>query len=257
MPNNILIAVLLVTNILFSGLCFILLTMLSEKKKTVPGDVGTVDEAKMRAQSIIDEALKDAQMIQADAELEENTVVSAERLVVQKIEKSYEEKLSGMVEATGQALSQRLDELNKRYDDFMNSLQRSFTQRLEAERQQYKNKEDSYFAALQEKSDRYFESLGNRIDVMLTSIDSKANALVATVQTKLDTHIDNDVEEMKKAIGEYKLLKMKAIDDQAVGIMEAAIEKTLAKRLSLSDHVDLVHRAIDEAKKEGIFSKDI
>lgn len=59
--------------------------------------------------------------------------------------------------------------------------------------------------------------------------------------------------QIQKEIEEYKITKMKEIDQSVTGIVQKASQEIFNKSLSLTDHQNLVTQSLEKAKKEGIF----
>jgi len=63
------------------------------------------------------------------------------------------------------------------------------------------------------------------------------------------------VENTKKELENYKQQKIKEVDQNIYKIIEKVIKNTTGKLINVSEHQELVIKALEKAKKEGIFTE--
>ncbi len=83
-----------------------------------------------------------------------------------------------------------------------------------------------------------------------------------TFKDKLDTLAnllrDQTLQEftiVQKELTDYKQAKMREIDERVKRIVKTAAAEVVGKTLSLADHQDLIMKALEKAKREGVFEK--
>jgi len=77
--------------------------------------------------------------------------------------------------------------------------------------------------------------------------------LTVSSQKLVKKKIDTDFAQVQKEIENYKAQELKKIDDKIYGLLEKVSKQTLGKAISLSEHENLITKALGKAKKEGVF----
>jgi hypothetical protein len=71
---------------------------------------------------------------------------------------------------------------------------------------------------------------------------------------KLNSMVDSEFSDFKKEMEDYKISRLKVVDEQIVTLVEETVRIALNNNLSKEDHRDIIYRALEEAKKEGVFN---
>lgn len=72
---------------------------------------------------------------------------------------------------------------------------------------------------------------------------------------KIEEHLTREFENAQEEIRAYRGARMHIVDTQLVELVGRTTEIVLQKGVSVSETADLAYRALEEAKKEGIFSR--
>lgn len=70
---------------------------------------------------------------------------------------------------------------------------------------------------------------------------------------KLNSMVDSEFNDFKKEMEDYKSSRLKVVDEQIVTLVEETVRIALNNNLSKEDHRDIIYRALEEAKREGVF----
>ena len=79
--------------------------------------------------------------------------------------------------------------------------------------------------------------------------------LTVSSQKLVKKKIDTDFAQVQKEIENYKAEELKKIDDKIYSLLEKVSKFTLGRAINLSEHENLIIKALDRAKKEGLFAK--
>jgi len=79
--------------------------------------------------------------------------------------------------------------------------------------------------------------------------------LTVSSQKLVKEKIGIDFAEVEKEIENYKAEELKKIDDKIYTLLEKVAKEVLGKALSLSEHENLITKALEKAKKESVFAK--
>jgi len=74
----------------------------------------------------------------------------------------------------------------------------------------------------------------------------------ANIEKEMTEALAADVAEMKKSLEDYKLAKMKSMDENFAEITQRALEIVLEKKLTMANQMDLINEALEQAKKEKL-----
>jgi len=81
-------------------------------------------------------------------------------------------------------------------------------------------------------------------------------SLVERAEKRVNEELSAELEKTKNEIEAYKKARMQKIDHEIVNIVEKTVYKTLGKSLDLESHMELIFKALNEAKSEGFFGEN-
>ncbi len=95
-------------------------------------------------------------------------------------------------------------------------------------------------------------------------INSILSISIKNFQESLISEVNKSQEEMKASLGEaykkaheeielYKKTRLDEIEKSGVQIIKSFIQKVLTRKIDIREHEELVMKALEEAKKEGMF----
>lgn len=92
------------------------------------------------------------------------------------------------------------------------------------------------------------------------ALDTQLVNIRATIQTEIEkassdakVQVDNVYKRAEEEVQNYKLQRLKQIDDSIMSILEEVSRKVLAKQISHDEHEKLVAKALEEAKEQHVF----
>jgi F0F1-type ATP synthase membrane subunit b/b' len=107
------------------------------------------------------------------------------------------------------------------------------------------------------KAEQMIQSIPQDIKVTLISvIDSFRVSLtdeIKRAQGDANKVITEAYKQAMEGVEKYKEERLKEVDDSILDIVKDVTEKVLGKTLSLEEHEKLVHKALEEAKRQKIF----
>lgn len=167
--------------------------------------------------SILHRAIKKAQTIIGNAELEGIKVQAEDRMAFKNAESSLEKEMSL--------------QMNKAYSEYLKFLEGLKEQNTEV---QATNQE-----IIKQRVDIIFDRFEQNLGTFLTSTEQKS------VQS-----IELELRSARQLIETYKNQQMVIIDENIISILERTLTLVLAKKIPLKEQVDLVYEALNKAKVE-------
>ncbi len=89
--------------------------------------------------------------------------------------------------------------------------------------------------------------LGEQLKATFTTLEASA-------KEKIRSNVENEFIAVRKVIETYRQERFSLIDNQIISLVEDTASIALHKTMSLSDHTDLIYKALDEAKSKNVFS---
>ena len=186
------------------------------------------DENMLKAQQIIHDAQEKANKILTNAELKGIEYSSRQKLDVEKIQAEYIKSIKELETVLTNQFKISLDKAGETYQGFISVLQENLRQ------QEMKNQH-----LLQEKSDK-----------LASSAQSTMSAFIKEINDKVKRQIDDELKVVKNEVEMYKKKRLDIINQYIIDILEKTLEETLGKKLTLSEHSDLIFNALESAKDQ-------
>jgi hypothetical protein len=195
---------------------------LNKKDEVVQENADLLDDTRVKAIKIIDDANNQAL-----------DIISKATLLANASSESFKENLS-------HTSSAQIKEFEKATSDFT----------------------ALYFQILQDlktKNIEVFQNVSKDIEVNTTEEVRKfresMQKLTTSSQDEISKKINTDYEALKIEIENYKKEKLQKVDREIYELLEEISKLVLGKALNLSEQEDLIEKSIIKAKKEGIFGQ--
>ena len=192
-----------------------------------------VKGAHKKAKQITYDAMKDSRKIIADAELEGVKIIAKEKLDSKHIEEDYEERLDDLTENT--------EKLVAKYNESMQQDMKRLSEAVEKR-----------IAAGIAKNENFLQEETTKLSNQLTSTFT---TLEANAKEQIRSNVEKEFISVKKVVETYRQERFALIDNQLIALVEDTTAIALGKKLTLSEHTDLLYKALEEAKAKDIFTK--
>lgn len=110
---------------------------------------------------------------------------------------------------------------------------------------------------LKKKNIEVFQNISKDIEIStneeIKNFKESMQKLTTLSQKEVEKKIDTDYETSKREIEAYKKEALQKIDLGIYELLEKISKLVLGKALSLSEHEGLIEKSLEKAKKEGIF----
>lgn len=177
---------------------------------------------------LLHKAYQKAQAILGKAELEGIKTLADSKVIAKNWEKKYQEQLNQAVVHTQKELDK---DLNKVYQQFTDYLEHLKTKGEQAQLLQTES--------LKQQTQEVLERFENTLATFLTSAEQKSLA-----------SIEKEIQSAKEYLRHYQQEQMKIVEENIVDILDQTLAGVLSKKLTLTDHVDLIYESLEKAKKE-------
>lgn len=169
-------------------------------------------------------AIKKAQAILAQAELEGIKIISQSKLSSGKLDEKY----SDIIKNEASLAEKQLLLAEQTYVKFLEDLK-----------------------ALSEKRETdTMELTRQNINQVFGKLEERLSAFLVTTEQKTTSSIELELKSARSLIESYKTQQLQLIDENIVAIMERTLSLVLNKKLSLKDQLDLIYEALEKAKVE-------
>lgn len=203
----------------------------SEASNLYPGIKPTaLDEAQLKSFAIIDSALKQANRLLAVSELEGVDIVAHHKHATEKMTQEFQARLDTLATGVKTAVDGNMKQSSEALEQFIKQLEQDLANHT------HENQ------AIMEK----------KIATYLTDAQTHLTASIAAIEKKMQGQLDQELNQAHTVIAEYKRRRLETIDNNIVEIVEKTINLTLGKQLPAATQMELVFKALNEAKKEHL-----
>jgi len=210
---------------------FLISRSISSHKKDHLVDSELTSDLKSRAEKVMERAIENANKILEEAGKKGVEILAREEMTGKTLAGEYSRHLTAVQEALKSQFEISITQAEAAYNDFI-------VQTGHAVNAQIDNNEK----LLKEQASKMIEESKNRLD-----------EISRDTQKMIRDEVNNQLTSVKSEIDEYKLRRMKVIDERIILILEDVIKVTLEKQFSLQEQSELVYRSLEEAKKENAF----
>lgn len=92
-----------------------------------------------------------------------------------------------------------------------------------------------------------------QLDEGINKMVLELNGVKTELSKKLNSRVDSEFDDLKKEIENHKNDRLRVVDEQIVTLVEETARIALNSNLSKENHRDVIYRALEEAKREGVF----
>ncbi|MDP3983166.1 MAG: hypothetical protein Q8Q65_03765 [bacterium] len=218
LPSIIYVIILINLTVLLAGLCYLIY------QRWLAPQSPELARAKSQSGVIIHDALHEANKVLAQAQIEGLKVVAKEKLESKYLEEKFQKALEGLSSDLTKQLSLSVESAEKDYEYFLKTLETTIAKTASANQE-----------LITAQTKRFYEDSNKQI------------------QGVLDVELKN----AKKVVEEYGKSRMKAVDDNITDILDQVIREVLSLSLSTKDHMQIVFKALEKAKKDNILNGTI
>ena len=185
-----------------------------------------------KARKITYDARKGARKMLSDAELEGIKVIAKEKIESKHIEKEYEEKFSKLTEETEKLLVKYGQEMDANLKRLLDGVEKRVSSGIA-------------------KNETFLQEETNKLSKQLSSTFT---TLEANAKEQIRGNVEKEFIAVKKVIETYRQERYALIDGEILSLIENTTQLALQKTLTLSEHTELIYRALEEAKSKNTFS---
>lgn len=232
MPNTLLFQIVaLIVSLVVAVLALILyLEEYRRRRKTGQAEqaFGIANTTEQKSINILYRAMKKAQSILGNAELEGIKVSAETRMAEKKAEDLFVNQLSTARSELEKEMALQINKTYSEYIKFLETLKEQNTQ-IQAMNQD----------AIKQRANAIFDKFEQNLGTFLTSTEQKSV-----------TSIELELRSARQLIETYKTQQIAIIDENIISILERTLALILAKKIPLKDQMDLVYEALNKAKVE-------
>ncbi len=215
------------TGLLQMGLVILLL----RQKKMTQTEEELLESSQLKSQSILSRAMRQANRLLVTSELKGIKALSQDRLTARVLEQDFHKRLDRIENALTIQFERVAQETDKEYGEFLHNLETRLAAHVAESRKGIEAATSTVMAKTQEELGLYTENLKK-------AVTSQVDAEFSAVRTEID---------------EYRERRLKVLDERIIDVLEDVVHVALEKKLDLSEHSELIYRALEFAKKENAF----
>lgn len=220
---------------IFTGIIVIFLFLsfqASRQQKDVEQDKA-LDEARKKAEGIIQSAIKESQQIVKKAQSTGQTILAQEKEESDEITDEYQKELEKLSKEMVSKLESSEKLAETQFQDYLKGLESTIEAAAKKSEEAFNQRSATFF-------DKTSEAVGQA---------------VAEINTKVKEEVTTEMKKMKDVVEEYQRKRMAVVDDNLIDIIEKTAAAALNKSLSMEEHVELIYKSLDEAKKKNFFGE--
>lgn len=236
MDQNLLLFVSLNANIFL----FLLLTVyiisgsiLKRKRRlpTIDEQQEIIEKTQDKSVDILSKATQKANSILSNAELRGIKLFSQEKMESEKFTEEYKKHIHELEDLLKTRFTTQAEEADRSYSEFIKNMETTI--------QFYINRNQKL---LEEKS-----------NTMIADSQKLLTNFVTDLHQRFRSQVDLELAKAKSEIESYKQRRLSILDENIVEIIEKTVQIALGKKLTLTEHSDLIYKALEQAKKEHAF----
>ena len=236
--------------LLIVGLLVMLLRSAKRANKlTYPIYDYIVKQAEHKAQQITYDAMKKSREMLVNAEIAGTKIIAKDKVESSKIEELYEEKLDELANKTKELLEKYAHEAEENAEKTKSLLEKYAAGAQQSFTALTASLEESVIKAIKDNEQVIRDEAVSVSQKMAATFDS----LEKRFKDQIESNIKQEFATAKEVIKTYRREQLALIDTYIVALVERTSAIALQKELSLDEHVKLIHRALEEAKSEGVF----
>lgn len=192
-----------------------------------------LEQGKIKTNSLLHRAIQQANKILVTAELKGIHLISKQKMTGSELTKEFQTHLASVEKALSDQLIRNTEHAEATYEEFINGAQNAIKEHVKANEKM-----------LSDKSNAMVEKTSEMLGVFTKELEEKVKA-----------DIEKKMIEATNEIEQYKLTRIRVIDERIVDVLEEVLQIVLEKKLTLADQSDLVYKALEQAKREHAFGE--
>lgn len=208
-----------------------------------------VKEAQEKAQEIMHDAEREARTMKEHATVEAEKAFSDRSKVDEEMRKEQSKHIEILTAHAQELLNKQtvtISQLSETMASDFSKQARAAGKALEDETVEMKKTITAETAHMKET----FAKMG-------VKVDEDYHELIAQTRKKMEEELDNEVNSAREAVKAYRVERIVLLNKEIVGLVEDTARIALRRSLSLDQHRDIIIAALEEAKQQGLFAKDV
>jgi len=205
-----------------------------------------VKEAQQEANRILEDAEEQSRAIRARAQMEGGKLLVDRKKEDEQFREKHEQQIVDITTHAKEVLSKQTANVHKLSEDIV----------LE-----FKQYAQNAGALIQEESALVKRSVAEEVQRMNSSLaemskktEKEYEVLMAETKKQVAEGLAKEIQTMRDAVVTYQKDRFTLLDQEIVVLVEETARIVLQKELTLKDQEEMVRKALDDAKKEGIFN---
>jgi len=161
------------------------------------------------------------------------------RTTARQLNKQFEQKL----------LAYHQEILNK----IEKKVEETLAQQLTTLSGQYSKKVEE---TIQKDREKNHQELKTATSAYLDNTKISLGGLVVSATKRVEDELTKQLQDTKLELEDYKRQQIEKVDNEIATLVEKTVYKTLGRVLSQKDQMDLIYKALAEAKEEGFLTKN-
>jgi hypothetical protein len=213
----------------------VMLYLVTRQIMTHPQDKSDNDklstESKMRSGQIMHKAMAEANELVAEASQKGLEILAREQMESKNLSAEYAKHLGAVEDTIREHFEKNAIDAENAYNDFIASVGH----------------------VVNEHIDKNEKLMAEKAEQMLKEAHESLEKMTKDTEKRVNQEIEHELEASRHEIDEYKLRRIKMIDEHIVNMLEEIIRVALEKKLSLVEQSEFVYKALEEAKDENAF----
>ncbi|MEX0672881.1 MAG: hypothetical protein WDZ82_03010 [Candidatus Paceibacterota bacterium] len=209
------------------------------RKLSAPVYDAIISQAQDRAQKIVDDATESARAIQADAEKNATAYLTDQQSRAEDVNRQYTQQLQAAAEEAQHAIT----DYRKTATDATDAV-------VEHLREKISSSVDHATKYIEKAVDQVDASLVEQTNSLSDSLDSVKEGYIKELRSVLS----EELSKANSAIDAYRSERMNMVDHEIGSLVEKTTQLTLQRTLTTDEHTELVQEALEEARRQGVFT---
>ncbi len=161
-----------------------------------------------------------------------------------ELNKTHEQALASLLEA------------HKKAQDVLNQAERTSVKLVENSNMVTGKLEADYEAHINQGIEvavaKASEMMNQKLNTLFDAFENKLTQMLQETQNRSISAIDLELKAARNLIETYKAGQLAVVDENIIAMLEKTLSLVLAKKLTLSDQLELVEEALEKAKAEKV-----
>ncbi len=247
-PLGIILTVVAVLIVLGVSLLLVAVVRMNTRLRylTYPVYDEIVKKAERKATDILNTAEEKRRDIITAAEEAATKLLTDKRSEFEKFHTEYAEQFSELAKKGSDALAAQTEMIAHQSEQLTEIVKKHL-----ATTDETLGKEQARFGEVAARAAEQFE---HSFADLAAQAREEQHARAAEMQARVVEGIEKEITETKNAIAVYRKERMALVDRNSISLVTETTRIVLGKTLSFEEHRDIILRALEDAKKSGIFA---